>query len=315
MPDIRVDPISDDEVELWVELRNAIDPQLPVAAEGARRALEPTLLALLARLDGRPAGMGLALEQGDLRGTDVAVGFFGVPAASRGQGIGTALYRAVSDHARRLGKSQLQVDVWSDDADGLAFVERRGFIEVERFERVLLDLAVGPSWEGRGPADAEIVPFERCLELAPELYEIAREAAEDMPTTDPLEVSFEDWRGWEIERETLRHDLGQVALVESRPVGFGTITVVGETRVGWHSVTAVRRAWRRRGIATAIKRAEIDAARRAGLESLVTFSETRNVPMRTLNERLGYRPLAPQLRLRGPLAASAGSSVPARAEP
>jgi GNAT superfamily N-acetyltransferase len=85
-------------------------------------------------------------------------------------------------------------------------------------------------------------------------------------------------------------------------IGFGTVSVIGDGREGWNSLTAVRRAWRRRGVATAIKRAQIEAARRAGLEGLTTFSEMRNEPMRTLNERLGYRPLPSQLRLRGPLA-------------
>jgi RimJ/RimL family protein N-acetyltransferase len=55
-------------------------------------------------------------------------------------------------------------------------------------------------------------------------------------------------------------------------------------------------------VATAIKRAQIEAAKSAGLTSLTTFSEKRNIPMRTLNEKLGYRPLPDQVRLRGPLA-------------
>jgi mycothiol synthase len=71
----------------------------------------------------------------------------------------------------------------------------------------------------------------------------------------------------------------------------------------WHRLTAVKRAWRRRGIATALKLAQIGAARRSGLARLVTTNEERNVPMRSINDALGYRP-EPRLStivLRGPL--------------
>jgi GNAT superfamily N-acetyltransferase len=297
--------MREEEVVLWVELHNAADPELPATADGVHRALEHerTIAHFLGCRDGCPVGAAFCLEQGDLRHTDVAVAFFGVHPDERRRGVGSALYRAVSEHARRLGKARLQVDLWEDEADALRFVLARGFAEVERFERVRLDLDGLELPEAPLPPGVQIVPYERCLDLAPRLYEIAEEAHADMPSTDPIEVSYEDWYRWEIERETLRHDLGQVALADGKPIGFGSITVVGDSRVGWHSITAVARAWRRRGVATAIKRAQIEAARKAGLEALTTFSEMRNEPMRTLNARLGYRPLPSQLRLRGPLAA------------
>jgi len=102
------------------------------------------------------------------------------------------------------------------------------------------------------------------------------------------------------ERPELRRDLSILAVADEEVVGFGTIDIHGSE--AFNSLTAVRRGWRRRGVATAIKRAQIEAAEAAGVTSLTTFSEKRNIPMRTLNQRLGYRPLPDQLRLRGPLA-------------
>lgn len=304
MADVAVRKLAPRDVDRWVELRNAADPQLPVTSEGLRRWLvdEPTVEHMLADLDGEPVGVAFCQEQGDLRHTDVAGAFLGVVAGARRQGVGSALYAAISDHARRLGKARLQVDLWEDERDGLRFLQPRGFVEVERFARVRLELADARVPDTPVPAGVEIVPMERCLDLAPQLFEVAREAAADMPSADPIEFSYKDWYGWEITRESLRHDLGQVALAEGEPVGFGTISVTGDSREGWNSITAVRRSWRRRGVATAIKRAQIEAAKGAGLTGLTTFSEKRNVPMRTLNEKLGYRPLPDQVRLRGPLA-------------
>ena len=70
-----------------------------------------------------------------------------------------------------------------------------------------------------------------------------------------------------------------------------------------HGLTATRRDWRRRGVATALKQAEIAAAKRAGFHRLVTESEERNEPMRRLNLKLGFVP-APELStfvMRGPV--------------
>ena len=70
-----------------------------------------------------------------------------------------------------------------------------------------------------------------------------------------------------------------------------------------HSLTGVKRAWRRRGLATALKRALIAAAADHGIEHLTTGSEERNTPMRRLNEKLGYRPdpARSTVVMRGPL--------------
>ena len=301
MADVVVASAGDDEVEVWVALRNAVDPQLPVDPEGVRRQRRhPSAGHFLVWLDGQPVGAGFAYEQGDLRGTDVAVAFFGVVAGRRGRGAGTALYRAVSEHARTIGKARLQVDLWEDEHDGRRYLEPRGFTEVERFARVRLDLATADVPDVAPPAGIELVTLAGHAELAPSMYETAREAYADMPSTDPIDVSYEDFHGWEVERPSLRGDLSFLAVADGEVVAFGTVDMHGD--VAFNSLTAVRRAWRRRGLASAIKAAQIRAAKAAGLPGLTTFSERRNVPMRTLNRKLGYGPLPDQLRLRGPLA-------------
>ena len=65
----------------------------------------------------------------------------------------------------------------------------------------------------------------------------------------------------------------------------------------------MKRAWRGRGIAGALKRAQIAWAKQAGYEQLVTNNEERNVPIRRLNERLGYKPFEGRTLLRGPISA------------
>jgi GNAT superfamily N-acetyltransferase len=63
-----------------------------------------------------------------------------VLAPYRRQGIGSALYAAVSDHARDAGKVGLQTSVSETHTDGVAFLTHRGFKEFDRYRMVKLDL-------------------------------------------------------------------------------------------------------------------------------------------------------------------------------
>jgi mycothiol synthase len=65
-------------------------------------------------------------------------------------------------------------------------------------------------------------------------------------------------------------------------------------------LTAVRRGWRGRGIATALKRAQIEAARAAGIERIFTTNDETNLAMRGVNARLGYEPEPERVVVSGP---------------
>src|SRR6266536_5702350 len=67
-------------------------------------------------------------------------------------------------------------------------------------------------------------------------------------------------------------------------------------------LTAVRRPWRRRRIATALKQEQIARARAAGIERIFTTNDETNVGMRGVNARLGYRPASVRILVSGPLA-------------
>jgi RimJ/RimL family protein N-acetyltransferase len=67
-------------------------------------------------------------------------------------------------------------------------------------------------------------------------------------------------------------------------------------------MTAVRAAWRGRGLATAMKRATIAWAIDQGLAALETGNDEDNLAMRAVNARLGYRPQPDEVTLRGSVA-------------
>ena len=136
------------------------------------------------------------------------------------------------------------------------------------------------------------------------MYAVAREAYPDVPGEDEAEMaSFEDWLSADMQGESDRPEATFVALADSEVVGYAKLALSSaRPRVVMHDMTGVRRAWRGRGIAGALKRAEIAWAKTNGYTRLETFNEERNEPIRRLNERHGYQPEPGQIIVRGPIA-------------
>ena len=118
----------------------------------------------------------------------------------------------------------------------------------------------------------EIQSWEERPDLLPAMFELYREANADIPGLDAeAEMTFEDWSVRELERPARRHDLSFVAVAGDELVGLATLDIFPAG--GFHGLTAVARGWRRRGVGRALKRAQIAAAKAAGLERLYTESE------------------------------------------
>jgi GNAT superfamily N-acetyltransferase len=94
-----------------------------------------------------------------------------------------------------------------------------------------------------------------------------------------------------------------VALVDGEVVGYSKFSLTdAQPTVAFHDLTGVKRAWRGRGIAGALKRTQMRWAKKHGYERLSTNNEERNEPIRRLNERYGYRPVPGRIFVRGPVA-------------
>jgi GNAT superfamily N-acetyltransferase len=289
---------DDRDLEAMIAVRVAADPdRTPPRIENLRHHLktQDDLTYLVARLEGEPVACGFVQPFAE---THAEAHFVVVPAARR-RGIGSTVLAEVGSYALAAGRGELQGEVREDDDESQAFFERRGYRVVGGEKAVALELAGVEEPVVAPPPGVRIVSREERPDLLEELYPIGLEALEDIPGTTDL-PSFELWRAIEVDRPTRIPELFFVAVADNEPVGYATMDDFG--RHGHHGLTAVKRAWRRRGIATALKRAQIAAAKERGFERLVTGSEERNVPMRNLNAKLGYRP-TPRLSVvvvRGP---------------
>jgi GNAT superfamily N-acetyltransferase len=76
-----------------------------------------------------------------------------------------------------------------------------------------------------------------------------------------------------------------------------------EAGIGDHLMIAVRRSWRGRGVARALKAAQIAWALDHGLTELRAGNDERNASARAVNANFPYVPVPDQVVFRGPLAA------------
>jgi mycothiol synthase len=234
------------------------------------------------------------------------LGIWVLPGA-RNHGTGSSLYAASSDVARAAGKTEFDTELSVVHETGHRFLANRGFIETDRAKMVRLDLVGLPPPEVRAPAGFRIESLAAHPDLVPGVHATALEAFPDIPSDDdPVAVgTLEAFASRDVDRVDIPHEAFFVALDDATGavVGYASLSyAAGSTTIAYHDMTAVRRAYRGRGIATALKRATIAWAVEHGLEALDTGNDEHNAPMRAVNMALGYRPLPDWVGLRGPLA-------------
>jgi GNAT superfamily N-acetyltransferase len=257
---------------------------------------------LIARVDGTLAGS--AVGGIEPQRPDLTTALVTVLREQRRRGVGTALYEAISAWARERGLDVVEAVVADDDAESLGFAQRRGFVEDRREKGVALRLA-GIDPPGVEPPDGvEIVTWAERPELAREIYDVAVEALPDIPGwEDELVEPFDDWLAHDMRGAGDRPEVTFLALAGDEVIGYAKFSLTDATpTVAHHDLTGVKRAWRGRGVARALKATQIAWAKEHGYEELRTRNDERNAPIRKLNEDFGYRPTIGRIYLKGPLA-------------
>lgn len=285
---------TDADLEAWTRTRNVVESYEVSSVEETRRMLEldSDRMLFLAELDGDAAGCALASTSSL---PDCGFVLPRVVPDARRRGLGTELLLAGSRHARMLGRHALVSRVGDDDEAGLAFGARFGFEEIDREVELVYSLS-GSERSPEPPNDVGIV------ELMPELHEaayaVAVECVPDLVLPQSIQAEpFAQWIG-----ENASGPLALVAVVGGEVVGFaGLIAHDARPGVLENALTAVRRKYRGRGIAVALKRALIGWAAVHGYREVVTWTQKGNGAMQAVNEKVGYRPGHVSIMLRGPL--------------
>lgn len=283
---------TDTDLEAWRQVRLDVLPNERAQSVAEMRAsANDETLYLLAELDGELAASGLAGRS--------SFGYAGlhprVLPAMRRRGVGTAVLRALADHAMRRGFTEAGSIM--DDAGSLAFAERFGFHEVDR--QIEQTRTIGEEPMPSMPDGIRVVTVAARPDLWSHAYEpFALQAIGDMPTHLPVVVSREEWeRDWLSWPEAMFLALDRDEIVGCAGLEYDP----DRPDRSEHAFTAVARKWRRRGLATALKRLTLHVAAAHGVREVYTWTQRDNADMRALNERLGYVYGAESITVRGPL--------------
>jgi mycothiol synthase len=281
------------DLEAWRQVKLAVLPGERAPTVEELRA-QPDRLFLLAEADGELAGSGIAGP------SDAAGRGFVAPRVlpeHRRRGVGSALLHDLAVHCVELGFPRAGTFVDGTDAGSVTFAERFGFEERRRDVEQVRIVAAGerPSLP---PAGIEIVTVAHAPELLRKAYELGQEGFADMALTERIEITLEQW----LREEATLPEGSFVASAESEIVGYaGLMRWPGDATRAEHGLTVVRRSWRGRGVASALKRRQIAWAAANGVRELVTWTQIGNDNMRRVNERLGYEYRGVTLAMAAPL--------------
>jgi GNAT superfamily N-acetyltransferase len=300
----RNDDVAD--LETIARIINASSPEWPTSVADMQWSDEtyPGTTRLIAEIDGRPVGAAtvgrIFMYPPDYDGLWGSVDV--LPDARR-RGVGGTLLRAIAGEAVTAGKGFLHLSASEARPDGIAFLARRGFVEIDRHRIVRLELADAERPPVVAPDGLVLTDLARRPDLVAGVHRVAVEAFPDIPGSEPMAPGdLAEFRARDVDRPGVPPGAFVVALdaTTGEVVGYASLLfLVGSTTRAVHDMTAVRAAWRGRGVATAMKRATIAWAIDNGLSTLETGNDEANAAMRAVNARLGYRPKADEVTLRG----------------
>ncbi len=285
------------ELQRSLEIYNEVWPHRAVTATDvdAWKSAAIASIEFLGALDGVDAGSAAAALEASR--TKLVSMPLTVLAQHRRAGVGSALLEAVTSWAAEQGAQQIETRVEADDRESLEFALRRGFHEHSREDGLELTLSDFEPPSLDPPAGVEVVTLAERPDMARGVYEVAAEALIDIPGS-------EDWLPPPFEQFVASHLRGLVifvALSDGEAIGYAKLVGRPDGRTADHGITAVRRGWRNRGVAQALKRAQIAWATTHGIDRLTAANEERNAPMQHINSLLGFRSIPGRVRLRAPV--------------
>ncbi len=217
----------------------------------------------------------------------------------QGQGIGTRLYRELTEAMRPLRPTVLWTGVRETFPRSVRFVQDRGFREVRRaWESRLAVASFDPRPFAAKAAQAvrqvQVVTAAELRERHPHwlaaLYDLHTTAAADIPQPEPYTPpTLDEYRQRLLDNPNYLPDGHVLAVDGDRCVGESFVLRSQRLPdVLYQGLTAVRREYRGKGIALALKLRVIEYARRQGYREIRTWNDSLNAPMLRINTALGF---------------------------
>jgi ribosomal protein S18 acetylase RimI-like enzyme len=214
----------------------------------------------------------------------------GVQRAHRGGGIGAAMLARLETEAAQRGYRQLIASVRADDPQSLEFAFRRGFEHQHDRHELELDLRASESEVPTGPGNVSVASLDQSpagsdrTEVANTLAELIALSPDtrDLPKWDQASIT-----SFLFENPSTRPEWIFLARDGHALVGMAVMTQIADRAYAFF--TGVHPSAQRRGIARALKRASILAAKRDGFHRMFADNLSTNTAMLALNRSLGFQ--------------------------
>ena len=218
-----------------------------------------------------------------------------------GKGIGSSIYERLNGELEKLNA----VVAWAGSKEDLPrlteFYQKRGFAERMRAWESRLDIKTADTAKFQNYPEKTMRQGISFTNLAAErrndqdslrkLHELVQLISADIPSPAPFTpISFEQWKAFELKNPSLLPDGYMIAKDGDRYVGLSTVWRLDQEPRGLvQGNTGVRREYRGKGIAVALKLKVIDFAKQNGYERIKTWNASNNAPMLAVNTKLGFK--------------------------
>ncbi len=305
---VRIRPFTVEDYAALVTINNAVYPEYPETVEewqhwDEHRDPKCKWSRWMAELDDQVVGLASYEQSASMYHPRK----FGISAAVhpeyQGQGVGAALYDHVMAALTPFEPISVRSRTREDQTRSVRFLSTRGFLPGMREWESRLDVT---NFDFSSYADVEeqisahgiVIKTLRELQsdaqhadaLGAKLYELEETLALDVPHPEPhTPMSYEFFEENMLKNPNLLPDAYFVAVHGDTYVGssalWGSQASADDLYTG---LTGVRREYRRKGIALALKLRDIAYAREHGTKIIKTWNESNNHAMLSINERLGF---------------------------
>jgi mycothiol synthase len=298
-----------DAVAIW----NLLNPDWPRSVGDALddyRKHDPTYLfqRFVAEIDGQVIGIGEYDQSvGSYHPQKFLLELYLHP-DFHGQGIGKALYEKILESLQPHNPISFRVQVRDSSQRALRFFAERGFAETKRDWVSVLDVASCDLklYEGlESTLTSEGITFTTLAELQkkdPEtirkFHSLFSEVRLDVPRAEPATpIAYDYFIANVIEAPDFDGRLFLVALEGDKYIGFTGLYPFGDMKALDQWLTGVKREYRGRNIALALKVRSVQFAKDNSYTSVRTDNDSTNVGMLAINDKLGFKRGAANLSL------------------
>ena len=307
LANVTLRPFQEKDYERVVEVRNAIYPDYRASVQEIRHwddswEADRYFRVRLAAEDpeGHVVGFGQTNHMPHQFHDDKYAIDVQVDPAYQKRGYGSTLFdrllSIVKDRGARIVRSEAKESL----PDSVAWLKARGFEEIQRYWESRLDVA---SFDFAAFASAIDRALEQGITITtlddegvddPEvlraMYELDRDLTLDVPLPDPAtETSYESFVKGALENPNFIPEAWFLAKDGERYVALSNLWKSQELPdVYYQGLTGVRREYRGKGIAMALKIKGLQLVRERGIREVRTWNNTRNRPMLRINEAMGF---------------------------